>query len=62
MPYLSLETLGVYFLEPYGENAIAGNQLFSFHNSFSLSSTPLARLGVGKYARFQVKPMAVNIA
>ena len=62
MPYLSLETLGVYFLEPYGENAIAGNQLFGFHNSFSLPSTPLARLGVGKYARFQVKPTVVNIA
>jgi hypothetical protein len=48
VPYLRLKTLGVYFLEPYGENAIAGNQLFGFHNSFSLPSTPLARLGVGK--------------
>jgi hypothetical protein len=62
VPYFGFKTHGVYFLEPYGENAIAGNQLFGFHNSFSLPSTPLARLGVGKYARFQVKPTVVNIA
>jgi hypothetical protein len=62
VPYLGSKTHGVYFSEPYGENAITGNQLFGFHNSFSLLSTPLARLGVGKYIRFQVKPTVVNIA
>jgi hypothetical protein len=48
VPYFGSKTLGVHFSELHGENAIAGNQLFGFYNSFSLLSTPLARLGVGK--------------
>ena len=54
VPYLSLETLGVYFLEPYGENAIAGNQLFGFHNSFSLPSAPWQGLEWGNTPVFKL--------
>jgi hypothetical protein len=54
VPYFGFKTHGVYFLEPYGENAIAGNQLFGFHNSFSLPSTPLARLEWGNTPVFKL--------